>query len=518
MKNLSKYISIIAILANISTNIHAQGMSGSDLPLRTAKTLEISTQSVPTIKPTLFNPPGDPPPGDLTTDRKVFWVHGHGGGIGSWSRIAAATQTTQIPPVPGYSPRKITSHNMDYSGSPHSVSSAAAMLKTSIENVTATQTQEQKYRNVVVAHSLGGLVSQYVDYIYDTESEPADRSFYGLITVGTPSQGAVLAKNVYPFPQSKGDEFVKNAGIKLSAGYIAEAIEGNFFLDLFWNGAAIQKKVEDFINNYTDEIALLLLKDFNTTAALDLQPGSAVVNTLQSHTPEVTKRVAIHAQLENSDMIWKAYHYLKNPPNGELPFAADNAQSSVDKMNLNKAKYKVKADGWYNVQVNWENALENCWFTPVCKYYEEQRANAIYICNEWEKGLRWWNDANDKWRILCGDLTVSGTQTQQCFCRDFNNETQQYSPEYAVVTSNCTNTYGTPISQLCSMKSNFVAVDIETDGIVPESSQLALPGMTKDYQMVGDSHFQEVNSPRLKDPLNAIWDGNAGIFFRTDKR
>ncbi len=515
MKNLQSVLPIFLLLVFVVSKANAQS-----LPLLSGKTIKVLEQPKVTIIPPKFTPTQEVPPGNEAADRKVFWIHGHGGGIGSWARVSATTQSAQVPAVLGYPPRKITSHNMDYSGSPHSVSSAAALLKTNIENIAATQPQLDKNRNVAIAHSLGGLVSQYVDYLYDTQGEATDRSFYGLITVGTPNQGAPLSKNVYPFPGSKGEQFAKNTANKLLAGPIMETIENSFLLDLIWSGSGIQKKVKSFTDDYLSEISLVLLKDFNTTVALDLQPGSAVINLLQGHNPEISRRIAIHSKLSNTDMIWKTYHYLRNPPNGENPFGADNAQQSVDKMNANKGKYKNKVDFWQNEEDYWQGLLPWCWLGGAvnCLIIKNKRDEAIDIKNSWQTGLNWWNDANDQWRHLSGDLTLVSNPQGSCMCTNYNVVTQEKSGPYSNPVSDCTNQFYYPIARECSFQVSQTWEDVETDGIVPQSSQAALPGAIKTYEMVGDSHFQEVNSPRLMKPLTFIWDGVDVPFFKTDKR
>ena len=519
MKNVKNLFSVFSLFLGLFMQLSAQKGSDSSLPLlstQTIKTVEVVRE---TPLPPKYTSQSELNITDIGKDRKVFWCHGHGGGIGSWSRVSAATQNLQNPPVLNYPPRKITSHNLDYSGSPHSVSSACSMIKTSIETISATQSIDEKKRNVVVAHSLGSLVSQYADYLYDTEGSPEDRSFYGLVTVGGPSQGAVLAKNIYPFPGSMGEDFALNAASKLTAGPVREAVENNFLLDLIWSGNAAQKKVKEFTDQWLTDAALVMLKGFNTTAALDLYPNSSMVNTIQGFTPSITRRVAFYGKLSNQDIIWKTYHYMQNSPNAEAPFAADNAQQSINKMNENKAKYKGKVDYWQGRVNYWQNKLPWCFLSPVsCLFINNKIKEAKDLRDDWKKGYYWWENANDEWRNLSGDLTFTNVPNGQCTCTDYNVLTGQTTGPYTFQGSDCFNQPSHPVYRQCTFESAFILQDVDTDGVVPVSSQVALPAALKVVEMDGDSHFQEVNSPRLKTALNRLWDGNHNEYFKTDPR
>jgi len=527
MKNIPFSLRLMLFICFISANISAQD---AEFPIPIAKGIDFKNEHIPTVIPPDSEPPRALPEGEFTENRKVFWVHGHGGNVGSWDRAAAATQNAQIPPLVNpadpsspnnYYPRKVISHKIDYSGSHNAVSSAGSDIKTQIEAISAIQTPTEKQQNIVIAHSLGGLVSEYADYLYDNESDE-NRSFYGLVTVGTPNLGAILSANAYPYSGSKASQFADEACKALTAGPIAGKIADKFALQLLSNFVNVEKLTSEFCDFLTDDVATLLLKGFSTPIAADLNPNSQVVGLLSNHMPEVTRRVAFYGVVDNQDLIWKTYHYLKNGPNTEPSFAADNTQVTIDKMNNNKSKYQSNVDAWDNKVDDLTIAIGACWwFPPSCLVLIAQRNKAIHVRNAYQKGLDWWNSANDKWRNLMGDITLVASPQGSCKCTDYNVVTGQTSGPNSTfgLLGNCTaNHFAYPISQTCEWVTTYTLQDVASDGIVQESTAIALPGAVASYKFDGDTHFQMVNSPRLKDALNQLWDGKLHLFFKTDKK
>jgi hypothetical protein len=523
MKKVHYIHTVLLLIVTLYTQISAQ--TATQVPLlESPKTIRLNESIKTTEIPPRLTPTSVLPPGDLNSDRKVFWCHGFGGGESTFDRASAATQNTQSPPVVGYAPRKITSHPMSYSGSYNSVSGAASNLKTKIETIAATQTAAQKARNAVIGQSLGGVVTQYIDYLYDTEGEPGDRAFYGLVTVGTSTKGAPLADNSYPFAGSKAHQFSQDLAKKLLAGPTAEALANSFALRLVWNFTNGDQLLNSFIDNYTDNISTMIYKNFNAPIASDLKTTSPAIATISGFTPNITRRVAFAGRTDNTDLIWKTYHYMKNSPNGYGYFEARNShtQETIDNMNKNKAKYKEKVDYWDAKVDHWNSQLWMCYIpsSPSIVYclgvIQPNLKKAKETRDAWAQGLAWWEGANDGWRLLCGDLAFVNNPQGACKCYDYNPATGQSSAPYP--SSNCTTTFNLPVYKICSYENTQNLVDVDSDGIVPLSSQVALPGATTTVMMEGNTHFQEVNSPELKDALNKLWNGNWDDFFITNPR
>jgi hypothetical protein len=508
---------LLFILVFFSTCVTAQ-LPVQELPLNAGKGIEYKSKTINTQIPEREEPPRQVPPGNSTKDRKVFWVHGHGGNNGSWDRAAAATQNAQVPPVTGYPARKITSHKMDYSTSHNAISAAGSDLKTQIETITALQPPTEKARNLIIAHSLGGMVSEYVDYLYDTESDD-NRAFYGLVTVGTPNLGAVLANNSYPFDGSKAENFADVACHALSDGPAKELTQSKFLLSLVLNSQKVDKLIDNFCDILTNELTTLLLKGFNTQIAEDLKPNSQVVNLLSHHNPEVTRRISFYGILENEDMIWRSAHYMLNGPNAEQPFQAVNTQQTVDAMNTNRANCQAKVDLWDANADFAQGEITYCWFfcphlLPI--FYSELN-NALDIRNAYRKGVDWYNSANDNWRLLMGDLELIPDPQGLCKCTTYNLITGESWDSGATVDCQ-DDDISYPIVTQCHWETTYYKQDVESDGIILASSAAALPGALKTLPFMGDSHFQMVNSPRLKSGLTDLWDGTLDIFFKTNPR
>lgn len=516
-----KYFMIGAFCSFLSWTLNAQISGSTSIPLSPSRTLPPSTTTVPTMTP---NPSGPTRPSsgsgrldpDGDSDRPVMWVHGHGGGAGSWDRASAATQNAQIPPVPGYEPRKVVSHPLDYSSSSNAISAAGSLLKTKMEGLGLDQ--NQKERAIVIAHSMGGLVSSYVDYLYDGEGNPQARTFDGLVTVGTPHKGAVLAANSYPYTGSMANQIATSTCSALTAGPLEEEIQNNFFLDLLFEKKA-RMLAGEFCNFLVNDIVTIALRGFNAPIANDLKPNSQLINLLQNFQPQRTHRIAFYGVLPNDDMIWKTYHYMKNSPNADGFFEADKAQESVDTMNKNKAKYVAKRDYWQMRQNYWQTFMDRtCWnplTIPLCLNATHHRNEARRIKEAYQRGVSWWLEINDQYRLLVGDLSMGPSSQASCQCTNYNTTTGTYSGPVTTMgyNGNCTNSTTSPYYQFCNWVAGQALIDVDSDGIVLASSAMALPGASKHVKLQNDSHFQLVNSPRTKTALKGLWDSGYGEDF-----
>lgn len=441
-------------------------------------------------------------------DRTVFFIHGlggqgdEGGDVSiSWSQAALWSGTFY----------KINPVRPDYSDV--SLLAAAEELKGDLEANPGADPNAY-----IIAHSQGGIVSRRVDYAYYTGEwgfEP--RSFGGLVTFGSPHQGAKILNNK--------DDLLAWTGITceaLTEGPYLEVISDHFFLNLLLTEEVTQTVFEDyFCGSIENNIAPLLFKDYYSGITESYEVGSPQITELNEFIPEIPY-VCFYG-VEDEPALWNTLvHILPNrEPNntityGEDAFGSGNDQSLVEYADIFTDKYFAYYTSW-NLLVELMDLADDGFFGF---YFGDPGGEGIAIRDAYENGFDWWIDANYAWRGFIGEWEFVETG-KTCYCMedgplgDLSEDVYEATPDGACITDD----YNTD----CYLIANYESIIKESDGIVLEESARECLGQIDitpgfERKMKGSNHFSMRNDNNTELMLMDLYNGVHGYFFQTSLR
>lgn len=454
----------------------------------------------------------------LMTDRRVFFVHGLGGegdddGTTSISWMQASLWSEQQ--------YMINSARPDYNNV--SLEAAAMELKGDLESFA-----DADETSIVIAHSQGGIVSRRVDKMYTTGEfgfEP--RTFGGLVTFGTPHQGAKILNNVEDLQAWIGD-----ACEALSAGPVAETVESSFFLDLFLDPVDYEAFTEEFCASIENEILPIVMDDYLAGTTSAYAEGAPYLATLNTFVPEIPY-VCFYG-VETEPVFWHTLVHLfpgREPNNtityGESPFGATDDETAVafgnamiDKYYGKYTSYNSLYEEYNDLLTGFDMATISCYLSLICAAEAIiSRDEAEVIRDAYEQGYDWLMNANTSWEGFIGmrELVEDGTT---CTCIDWGplgdleEDIYEAAPDGSCATEDDdTNCYST---------TNYVWQTRDSDGIVVRSSASECLGQLSEgmvfTQMPGSNHFSIRNDANTKTKLIHLYDGVHGSFYKTNPR
>lgn len=527
-------------------------------PIKEGTTTAVPPPNFPTV---LDNPPSPPPtPPPTGDDRLVVWVHGLGGNEASWERASAATQNAVILPQDvNYPTRKVLSHSVELSTFQNSLSTTGSNLYGKIEIVgnANQQSSEDRAMNIVIAHSQGGLVSRYADYFQSIED---DQQFGGLVTFGTPHQGAQIVNNkdiLKDFLTETCDELVLGPATEFAVATgnnIQEFVDSKPFVDLVINEGNLadvvlevtQKTITEFCGIVDDAASLTVFAENDTPISEDYTTGSAILEDLNNFQSPIPK-VAFYGVEPADELIWTTLYYLSNDPNTADYFSATNDFKGVETAQTNFDRYEAKFLAWYTLQAMYEDntldVIHN--YTTICEdingvyadfFEDDELAIAEDACTSeiddirevrraWQKGRDWWLTANERFKIATGAVEIipGGTPVQSCTCEVYSNGSFQFTfPTNPNDEGQCEDPgFGSGFTLSCyqtTIYSTPSIIEKESDGIVLAESAAGLPGADAVREMPGSSHMQMRNDRNLMFGLNDLWDGDIHPFFQTEEK
>ncbi len=481
------------------------------------------------------------PPVDLTyfhktktgEDRIIYWIHGLGGNLTSWNPVSTVTQDQVTGPVTNYSPRRVLSLKPEYVQT--SMNDAINDLQSQLvdENVAHNTSYTVRDDNFLIAHSQGGIVSRGTDYLEDTDPF-ASREFGGLVTFGSPHQGAAILNNGLQISNGGSGkllDFATEACIRLSEPIILEALgKGNSFVDFLLAVFKIDQKIVDFganaCNIFGGSILPLVMSDYQLPIVQDYKEGASFINnTLNTYTTTLPM-LAFYGEEEKPE-FWRVMNSLVESPTLQPPFTADDDSTHLDYKTL-RANYANKYYTFYLDKqglsmaygvpcTSWRQWVAN---TAACAIYNHKWYQANDRANEYARGLRWLDQANDKWRVIIGARRTEVTGiTHECNCADkCNGGASSYPIVYNEM--DCIEE-GLDPCLLCSYykRIHTGVVNKTNDGIVTAESAKNLPGAITfgddRLKMEKTNHQQMRNNGELRDKLNGLFDGHYGKYFIT---
>ncbi len=455
----------------------------------------------------------------LLTDREVYFIHGLGGqgdedgtvGI-SWSQASL------------YSASKywINSSRPDYADV--SLDFAALELKSDLEAI-----DDADGHAIIIGHSQGGIVSRRIDYAYHTgEWGPEPRTFGGLVTFGSPHQGARVLNNK--------DDLVAWSGTTcsaLTAGPLSEVVENSFFLDLFLSPATLAGFSDFFCGTIENNIAPILFKDYFTGITESYEVGSEQLAELNTFVPEIPY-VCFYG-VETEPLMWNTLIHIipGHEPNnvvtyGVMPFGSGDDNTLAEYADVMIDKYYSKYLSYDNLANTYDDIIHGfdlttiaCYLTILCPFVVNNDYNeAITIRDGYKEGYDWFMDANSTWKGFIGAYELTATD-KTCYCIDYGPlgdlDAEEYiaSPDGTCITED-DNTD-------CNTIQNYDWISKESDGVVLVESASECLGQVAviepyDRKMVGSNHFSMRNDAQTQEKLDELFHGHHGLFYSTPER
>jgi pimeloyl-ACP methyl ester carboxylesterase len=359
-------------------------------------------------------------------------------------------------------------------------------------------------RNFIIAHSMGGLVARTLGQM--TEPTTSTPLYNGLITIGTPHQGAFAANTLVENPQAI-DDVLTNACQKLGAGPAKEGINNSGVLGslaiLFGFGGGILNNACEaavdagfpLVSSFAQQGVEAELTTTAASAIPDMPTDHKAVfyGIEDGHDDETLTPRFIGALLpESSPNEWPLYQADGSDAAG-IAEVAEQLDFYVTRMNFWQGLHDAQC-GWWPL----------CW------------TSAEPIADAYREGVNWFDTLDPTWQELIG---ASQTGLVQVGCDYY---------DYDGIVGSCTTYLG--FDPNCGGVSNpfaceYPVYEMQTvrelsDGFILAESAMNGPGMNYDAQfMDGSNHMQMKNDSEMELAVIKIFiQGLGGEFFKTEER
>lgn len=454
-------------------------------------------------------------------ERIIYWLHGLGGDHTSWSDASQAVEH-------GYGSflarKALSLSNLTYrqTSMADAIDDVQQYMLTG--NSINSNSYTQKTDNFIIAHSQGGIVARGVDYQEDTDPY-FSREFGGIITFGTPHQGAQILNNGLPIAdggQGEIQSFLDEACTQMSKGPVKEVVAlqdaiVQSLLSAFGLTSTAIDITETGCEFFADDLLPFVLSDFIQDISAEYTVGANYLHTIA--TPQNNyPRMAFYGVEKRGEEFWKLMNSLMIDLNSEPTFGANQDETQLD--------YKQITTDYYNSMMFMASRADYhwswcSWLTP----WRCQRSSAYRDAQyAYRDGYHWLINANEYWMDVIGaNQTTTVQNGYVCSCLDKNSPSLN---EYTYIVQDPNDcTYDVQSGQLChTMGANYVTTHTfdPNDGVVLSSSAKNMPngiqpgnGTTKMHQT---NHQQMRNNSPLETKLNAILNGQFSPYFYTSPK
>lgn len=440
----------------------------------------------------------------ISPDKTVFWVHGYSGDEANMVAVSNYVENLF----------KVNSIRVDYSVSQQSLDSSAANLETDIDDALWSAVNTEN--NFIIAHSMGGLV---VRTLGQMTVEGTDIPMYnGLITFGTPHQGAYAANTLVENPEMITD-FLSNVCDKLGKGPGMEYLYMSEFwgqewagpLALFLFGGALMDELCDFV----PDLGFDLLTAFAEQGVEEELTTTAVASIPEMPTDNNAVFYGIEDGHDDGSLTPRFIGSMIKDVEDWGLFGADaadaygmNEVATMNDMYISKMNY-------------WNSQILTCpwwsWFVPggttVCLI---QSANAIKLRNAYKDGVDWFPTLDPSWQELIG---ARQSTLRQVGCKCYSYQYGHLEGTYVLYDGDGDCGGWIEPDTYCEPYFELVSEQKESDGFILAESGMNGPGMTYDAQfMEGSNHMQMKNDSNMEWAVEMIFidsfgDGEEGYFF-----
>ncbi len=207
----------------------------------------------------------------------IIWIHGLNGNTNSLRPPAVATEIG-VPHL-GFKPRKARS----IIGTPSSFSHKVQFYSEDL-GITAATVDLDKYcevnipkktpRDYIIAHSQGGIVGR--EWLRNMENDPKtfDKLAHGIVTFGTPHDGAKIINNCHPKLGNRAPLFMNEACKALGRAQITPMLNGNFITRILISKNFEDKIISSTCNTISKTVIPLALDNYYKATTADYYVGA----------------------------------------------------------------------------------------------------------------------------------------------------------------------------------------------------------------------------------------------------
>ncbi len=492
------------------------------------------------------------------TKRVIFLVPGLNGNYNTWRDVRDETggDVDEYGPFPArYAEVRMMGNKHDPGYSQDAgLASAAKDVWDYMSNINyASLNLGPLNQNIAIGHSQGGLVLRAVEYSHAHLGRKAH--FGGLVTFGTPHQGAAILTNGLPISQGGRGQlgaFINDFCVSLTDGPIQEELQlnDNFFYAML-RLLNLDEKALDIRDHLCKIMAdsilpYYILKDYTSNITGDYMAHDEsyntpnfLINTLNNHQPGMPM-IAFYG-VEDEPVFWRQLGSITKKVHSFPAFQADPDQDFVESYADLLASYRAKeliyqrrADTYqsYGATVCHPAYIINPFTLPVsailCTIYQSKRRRNQLVSDAYERGWSFLKNSNDRWKGIIGARKTR--IVQKGYLCDCDNITAGSTAVHHVQNAwECPVgiSYSAQGKMLCQVYPNMQIVidEFENDGVVLASSAKQLPGALvssglsdQDYRMDHTNHQQMRNSSETAKKLNRLFDlPDYGFFFMTPR-
>lgn len=537
MKKLNKIYALLTLLF-LTFGVSGQVSPSCEFDDLNKIKKPIITHMSPVFDTSLLDRTTRPPVTPLTQDRHIMWVHGLGGDEYAWlpamNNVDHGSQDATFPA------RKTKSTTMTYTAGDISMRDCALNVFNRMRDFTDNQSQGEKSRNMLIAHSQGSIVSRTLNM--EKEGYPGEHNFGGIAFFVGPQGGAQILNSAKTGEGGKFAAWACNLLLEPRIRTTMSNLPG--LVKLFLNENQTTKVVSNIVCDtligkslskfFVDQIA----GQYQTDAYV---PNATHLNNLVQYENNPSRAFRPHRvnfaseEPDEGYLIWRTVNYFLHPSIRHENFSAnaDNGPSTI-KWDIDSVQMVYETNALMHKE-NYElykllhpepNPLLS---TPdvVLEYYiiHKPKINELHqIWQTWDNAQEFFDKANDRWKVIIGgrtqkkDCSVVVTQED---VDQYNNPIHythtMYFPEIISVQG-CKDkgleisAWPYVISATPEFGFNGNWEEQPSDGIVTLQSQMSLPGQTMEQQyLYNSSHMQIRNDNNLKVSLRALFDGTITI-------
>ena len=337
--------------------------------------------------------------------------------------------------------------------------------------------------NIAIGHSMGGIVARAIN------DDPADpRVIGGIITVGTPNNGAAIANSLLNGDVATATDFACNS---LLAGPLSEVP---------FASVIVQQITNNIVCNQLGEIVTPLLEGQSNQSAVDLAVGSQVITGLTDQNSGIPQ-VAIWGN-ERSPVHWRL-----------VSSAASGNENDIEWVEL-AADFRAVYNGRFlnNTTLAVVTGIIGFWNPTIWS----RTALHSYRAVQWSRGVRWFDTSEKQWNQLI-DCSANRTesivfyQSGEVNCLDFGFTG---SPEWI----DCVQEYCDPYPYCTQEPIAYSVIQVingASDGFICEDSQKGSVADDDIFRADEANHAEEVIHVNVEENIRQVL-GRPGSFFETN--
>jgi hypothetical protein len=288
-----------------------------DLPFEPSDSMHFDSATIDTTKLIIGSGGLGKSPGDVN----IFWIHGLNGSTETWAVAAKATEYGVMKNNEVVFPaRKANS----YRGLPSSNSNPVQLYSEDLGILSASQDVEdymdsevpitdRTSKDFIIAHSQGGIVGR--EWLRQSVINPSTFKNlpHGLVTFGTPHDGAEILNNTRPDLRNKVPNFMNEACKSLVGAYVIPKINSNFGSKLLVSSNMQDKIVNLGCGLVSKSIIPFVLDNYHKRTTLDYYNGSKYLtgyNSTSGHVQGLSEYklkvpVVQFYGIEKAPVLWK---------------------------------------------------------------------------------------------------------------------------------------------------------------------------------------------------------------------